>query len=208
MSTKTPTLDVEGKFKLTAPYSVNANLLYKCIAIRSFEDCEYDKEDVYKKYYKGRGLIDGEAGFSFKNERLAGVKILTLRGQDGSYVYVPTSYVASFPTIAEEKYHHLVLSCSLGALPESFDVTAVVEQLQDAVVALTGVTNAKITLHAAPASGNPTQSQHEAMEQTRIGHVTMNKSLSQKNAEHVAEIGKLRAHIAKLMEIINARGGL
>lgn len=208
MATKTPELDVEGKFTLTAPYSVNSNLLYKCIAIRSFEDCEYDKEDVYQKYYKGRGLIDGDDGFSFKNERLSGVKILTLRGQDGSYVNVPTSYVASFPALSEEKYHHLVLSCSLGALPESFDITAVVEQLQDTVVALTGVLDAKVTLHAAPSSGNPTQDQHEAMEQTRKGHITTNKSLSQTNAEHVTEIGVLRTHIEKLMEIINARGGL
>ncbi len=195
MAKMTPPLNAEGRFVVTTPYTLNSNILYKCIAIREFDDIEQKGENVYERYYEAYGRVDGQDGFSFSNEVALQAEIVTLKGQDGSYVYVPTTYITSYPDLSEIKYHHVILSVSLGPLPETFDTAAVVTQVRNAAMAVTGVESPTVLVHAAPTINNPTAQQAIDLEQTRLGNITLvetpNQTIERLNSENVALVAQI-----------------
>lgn len=205
MSLISPEYGVTGRFVLKAPFSLNAAILYTVIAKRSFADCERRGDDVYRKYYlDSAGIADGVNGFSFDTERANGVQIITLQGQDGSFYWVPSSYIASWPTVSEVNYHQLILTCSLGALPENFEFQNVIDELQDTVRGLTGVSGAEVEVIVAPVTANPTAEEHLDMERTRLGNISINSSVKEQLVTSQQEAADLRVYIGQLESILRA----
>ncbi len=205
MSLISPEFGVTGRFVLKAPFSLNPAILYTVIAKRSFADCERRGDDVYRKYYlDAAGLADGVNGFSFDTERANGVQIITLQGQDGSFYWVPSSYIASWPNVSEVNYHQLILTCSLGAVPESFEFQNVIDELQDTVRALTGISGAEVEVIVAPVTANPTAEEHLDMERTRLGNVSINASVKEQLVTSQQEAADLRTYIGQLEDILRA----
>ncbi len=200
-----PEFGVTGRFVLKAPFSLNPAMLYTVIAKRSFADCERRGDDVYRKYYLDPvGLTDGVNSFSFDAERANGVQIITLNGQDGSFYWVPSSYISSWPNVSEVNYHQLILTCSLGALPESFEFQDVVDELQDTVRGLTGVSNAEVDVIVSPVTSNPTAEEHLDMERTRLGNISINASIKEQLVKSQQEAVDLRTYIGQLEAILRA----
>lgn len=204
-----PDIGATGRYVIRSPYNsvVSPNVLYTCRAKRTFNDCEKRGESVYDRYYKPFGFVDGQSGFSLDKERTDGVLIISLFGQDGTVVYVPSNYIESFPDQSGVLYNHIVLSCSLGPLPSTFDPTAAMQALKAQVQALTGVIDPPVELHMFPVTQNPTVQEATVMENTRQGNITVNKSPQQELSEANAEIAKLRLHIDELMLVIQNLGG-
>lgn len=204
MTLISPEYGVQGRFSLKAPFSLNSAILYTVIAKRSFADCERRGDDVYNRYYASMGLIDGADGFSYDGERAAGVQIITLQGQDGSFYWVPSSYISSWPNVSEVNYHQTILTCSLGALPEGLDVQGAIDELQDTVRALTGVVGAVVDVIVSPVTSNPTAEEHLDMERTRLGNITVNSSVSERLAQSQQEVAGLRVYITQLESVLKA----
>lgn len=195
MASITPPLRAQGFFTVRTPYSVNAAMLYTVIAIRSFRDITKKGEDVYSIYYKNYGLVEGVAGFVFQNEVKADVNIITLLGSDGSYVYVPDSYITKYPDTSAPTYRHVILSVSLGPLPDGFDTAPLIAQIQAMVAPVTGVSTPMVNIALAPVMANPTSTQAAQLEQTRQGNVSQLETpqqradrLHQENADLVDQI--------------------
>lgn len=205
-----PEIGATGRYVIRSPYNsiVSPNVLYTCRAKRTFNDCEKRGESVYDRYYKPFGFVDGTNGFSLDRERTNGVIIISLFGQDGTVAYVPSNYIESFPDQSGVLYNHVIMSCSLGALPSTFNATAAMQALKSQVQALTGVTNPAVELHLIPVTENPTMQEATVMENTRQGNITVNKSPQQELDEANAENARLRTHINELMTVINSLGGL
>lgn len=174
----TPPLMARGKYVLRTPYVINGAMEYQCIALRDFVDCYRRGEDVEGLYYTPVNLIDGENGFSFDAEATLGVNIVTLKGADGSLLYVPDSYIESYPTQSEVKYKQVILACTLGILPDYVDLTELTAEVQGVVSGMTGVT-VEVTFATAPVLNNPTEADHVAFEQIRLGNISTSETSQQ-----------------------------
>lgn len=194
----TPPLMARGKYVLKSPYVINAAMEYQCVAVRDFVDCYRKGENVEGLYYTPVGLIDGANGFSFDAEAAAGVKIITLKGIDSSILYVPDSYIQSYPTQSEVTYKQVILACTLGILPDAIDLTDLIEDIQGRVIGITGVT-ANVTLVNAPVLNNPTEADYLAFEQIRLGNISITETSQQ-------QIDRLTARIEALNETIRLMG--
>lgn len=176
MPKRTPPLGTKGRYVLRTPWSTNPTMLYTCLAIRSFDDIYKLGYDVYSTYYVPMGLTNGAVvgglTFQFDAERNATANIITLRATDGTYIYVPDTYIASYPDMSEHTYSHMVLSVSLGALPDYLDLSAVKDAVSGIVAQTFGLTPT-VKEHRTPSTANPTAAQHEAMEASRTAAITL-----------------------------------
>ena len=194
MQRVTPPLLAKGKYTLNTPYTLNASMEYQCISIRDFIDCYRKGEDVQGLYYTPVGLIDGANGFSFDAEVDAKVSIVTLKGTDGTLVYVPDTYIVNYPVQSEVPYKHLVLSCSLGILPDSVEIEALILEIANIATAMTGKPPV-IQVSSLPILNHPTDVEHASFEAIRQGNI----SISETSQETII---RLNARITEMSQTI------
>lgn len=206
---QTPPLRARGRYVLRAPWVANPAKLYTTLAIRTFEDVYELGFDVYDTYYVPMGLINGEvvggSPFSFSVEREQQPNIITLESDDGDIIYVPDTYISSFPNMGEVKYSHAILSISLGPLPDTNDLSFVKGALADLVAQSYGVVPT-VKEHRAPSISNPTASEHQALEAARTGGITLLETDHAKVVRLQGEKALLNAKIATLTAILQANG--
>lgn len=173
----TPPLEVKGRFSLRAPFPDVGNKFITVIAVRLFDDCEAQSEDVLKDYYEPVGLTSAD----YQADLSAGAAIVTLADTNGELMYVPDTYILSYPNMGEVQYAHLVMSISLGPVPNTLDLTAVGTQVKALVQATVGVDN-QVRFHMAPSTDSVTPEQHEANEIARQQQITNRQTIDADNA--------------------------
>ncbi len=167
MSLNVPPIGTRGLYSLKAPFTTVPNQLYECGAIRFFKDVENQGIDVFKKYYEPWDLTQAD----YTRDRSAGVVMVTLISDSQAPIYVPSSYILAFPGLTSVRYQYVVLSASLGALPESLDLTFVKNQVAEAIAETVGVMP-QVFENVAEATGVVTPEQHDALEAARQAAVT------------------------------------
>lgn len=168
----TPSLHAKGFFGLKSPWKTKEGVIYDCIAIRTFEDIYKVGIDVYKTYYAPQGLIDQKEFegtiFSFKAESAMFPNICTLKGSDGSMIYVPDTYIQKLPDTSFVPYSEVVLGISLGALPDEFNIDSIKDDVE-ALIATRVNIKAVANVCTLPLVTNPTFAEHLELERTRLG---------------------------------------
>lgn len=190
---KTPPIYARGRYVLHPPYDslIIASKLYTNIAIRSLKDVYEDGLDPYTEYYLSQGLIEGQSGFSIRSEQEALANIITLlRDDNEQIIYVPDTYIAAFPNMADVKYNQVAISIDAGALPDYLVLTALQTSLANLTSSVLGVTPT-VYINKAPSSNNPTPEQHDAIEAARLAAITNRET-------DVVKINKLKARIVQL----------
>lgn len=162
MSSLIPAIGTKGIYELKAPYMTQPNELYKCVAVRSFIDIENFGVDVFDQYYSPFG-IDRSV---YTTDRSNGVAIVALQSEKYPPVYVPSSFILSFPDLSSKPYHHVVVSASLGALPDTLDLTFLTQQVAKVISDVIGV-EPSINLGLAPMTGVVSAEQHEILTAAR-----------------------------------------
>lgn len=173
MAKKTPPLYASGKWVLAIPWLAAPDITYVCHAIRTFEDIEKMGENVYERYYKPYitdGSTHGGKVWLFSDERLLYPNIVTLISNDNRIIYVPDTFIVSFPDASEFKYNQVVLAVPLGILPDKFDVSHITQAVKDKVSTLLGISINPITTVASLAS-NPTLEEHMSLEANRMAAI-------------------------------------
>lgn len=177
MARNTPALMSKGRYVLTAPWSTNPTLLYTCIEVRQFDAVYLIGKDVYQTFYVTQGLVEGSTAytaspFSFQQEKRDKVAIVTLLGDDGSLIYVPDSFILSYPDLSEIKYTQRVLHCSLGAIPTYVDLSAlkvsVANLVAESIGVVPSVNEAWLSI-----TDTPTKVQHDILESARLANITL-----------------------------------
>lgn len=177
MSRLTPAIGASGIYELTSPYAVRPATTYTCKAIRSFDDIYRLNEDVFKLYYEPYGLSQAQ----FDADAAEGAVIVTLMANEigleispsdpKTIVYVPDTYITKFPDGDVVPYSHVVLSASLGALPDYLDVTDTMNDIGNIISEKVGVTPT-VNIHKASLSNVMNSADHEAAEVARQAAVT------------------------------------
>lgn len=165
---RTPPLLARGIYQLKSPYNASPTKVYICYAIRTFKDLYELGKDVYSEFYSPYGLSEVE----FSEDREAGAAIITLISEDNQVIYVPDTYILSFPDMGDVGYQRVILSVDFGILPDylSFDYTK--QELEGVAAKVIGKTP-DIELHVAPISGAVTPDQHETLESSRLANIEL-----------------------------------
>lgn len=173
MARRTPPLLAKGRYQLKAPFSAGISTVYVCKAIRTFDDIVKLNIDVFEKYYKPWGLTDAE----YEADRREGACIITLMSSPigieadaPELVYVPDTFILSYPDMTDVLYNHVVLSLSLGAIPDYLSLDFLKERLSEVASDVIGV-EPVVNEHIALSSGAVSPAQHETRETIRLAAI-------------------------------------
>lgn len=161
---KTPPIGTTGLYVLRSPWIASAAKTYTCHAIRSFKDL-YDADiNIYNSYYAPMGLNES----AYESDRDNNANIITLMA-DEETIYVPDTYIDSYPDMSIVPYQHVVLSIDMGMLPDYVDLTLCKGALANTCVNYIGITPT-IEEHIAPTTGIVTPDEHNLLEASRTAN--------------------------------------
>ena len=166
MAQKTPKLHDKGKFEVGLPFALVSGAVYECIAIRSFVDLQKEGIDVLAKYYTPHAIAEA----IYNADRLAGANIITLASPNQATIYIPDTYITALPLYNTVAYSQVVLSVSLGAVPDALDLTFLIAQLSAVCSDVIGI-EPTVNKHIAPSTGVITSAEHDVLETARIAAI-------------------------------------
>lgn len=187
-----PPMTAKGVFKVRKPFELLEGQVYAVTAIREFSELWNDQEDIFLMYYEDKGLTEQD----YKRDVQNGVCIVALEGPLGT-VYIPSSYIESYPKNAYDDYHHVVLSVSLGAIPRYLDITALRNKIRDNCVTVLGH-DVKVLEHEAPTVSLITNEEGDLIERLRKGMLALGE-------DPALEVIRLRNKINAVLKDSNAK---
>ena len=159
----TPTINTVGVFKVEKPFFVESNRVYEVVAIREFDDIWLQGGDVYEEYYKPNGLSEE----IYQRDVKLNATIITLKSKVGN-VYIPDTFIESFPKLGYLNYKHVILSVDIGAVSDDTNLDALIDDLKELASKHVGVT-ATVKKHTAPTTNALTRAEAESLEKQRQG---------------------------------------
>lgn len=197
MALRTPVLNSKGLFKLRLPYIADPTVIYTVIGIRKFNDFTETGKEVFENVYQPVGLSETD----FNNDLLLGASVVTLTSAKLPTIFVPDTYIEEYPGLDFVAYNHVVLSLSLGAIPDKLDLTFLIDQIQGIVSDSIGVI-ANVKQHIAPSTGLITSDEHDALEIARTNAITNRVTDWAKVLQMQSDITDYQAKIATLEQIL------
>lgn len=169
----TPPIGSSGIFQLGSPYAalLQSQVTYTCDAVRKMSDIIKLGIDPHTQYYLPHSLDRTVYETDLQN----GESIVSLRSNGGHWVYVPTSYVLSYPNANGIPYTALVLGINIGAVPNYLDLSAVKARIVDLVRETIGVSSTVTQVAISPTKSLP-QTDHNAVEAARVANITATKT--------------------------------
>lgn len=190
-----PPVGTSGIYKLAPPFStlLQANMSYRCDAVRRIADFLEAGIDPFEEFYVPRGLSKAAYDQDLMNQ----VCIVSLVSAGGHWVYVPSTYVLSYPDINGVPYTVMVLGLELGALPNYRDLTGLKQALANLTRDTIGVTPT-IREVAISAVQKLSQADHDALENARMLAITNTQTDRAKLLAAEQELALLRQQYAQL----------
>lgn len=117
-----------GQFEATAPFDkvVDEGVYYTVEAIRTVSEMQGANQDLYAKVLEPAGIPKDETTEFLDTLLKAKAVIIVLTSTGNAPVYVPSTYLASFPSVDGVVYEHMCLVVDLGAVPPQL-----AEKIQD-----------------------------------------------------------------------------
>ncbi|MNP89206.1 hypothetical protein D3C85_16100 [compost metagenome] len=167
MSRLTPPMGISGAFILRAPFSADANKRYTVVALRTFDELVARKQDPMRLVYEPVGLT----ATAYSEDQVEGALIVCLRDTSGSMMYVPDTYIDSYPQMGSVKHSRLVLGVSLGMFPDSRDLTDIKQAVIESVASKIGVVP-EVFVSRASTSDYVDEQQYAQITQARNNAIT------------------------------------
>lgn len=155
MARLTPPINTRGLFQLRSPFTTAPNIVYTVGAHYTFRDLIVRNVDPMKVVYTPRGLTEAH----YQQDQLAGAIIVALLSPTQNPIYVPDTYIESYPNMGVVPHSWVVLTASLGMLQDNYDLTrarnAVATALEDDIGVM-----AQVLVSVAPVTEAITQEQY------------------------------------------------
>lgn len=193
MANLTPPINAMGVFELKAPYTVEPGASYICEAIDGFEALDFKGVDIYTVYYKAKGLSED----IYRSDRRNGINIITLLSEGNSPIYVPSSYIKSFPNTAAVPYSHVFATFDLGTLPDGLSIDSTLNHASTVLNGDLGV-QAKHKLHLMPLTGVVDFAKHTQLEKVRLSTIALQDNPLTQLKAALDENRKLRERVGLL----------
>lgn len=165
MSNLIPSLGAKGIYKVSEPFTTLVkNIAYTCIATRRLSDFVSIGRDPKALYYDPYGL--GDAIWA-RDSKDRDVCIVSLQSDSGQIVYVPSSFILSFPSLNGIPYTVRILGINLGAIPDSLDLNSLYGYMHDLVRDTLGV-ESEVKSVAISETKLMSKEQHDSLELARL----------------------------------------
>lgn len=197
----TPPLNATGRFILREPFVAKETTVYQCIALRKFDDLVELGSNIFEDYYEPFGLSLND----FRNDDRVDAVIVTLMEPTGEIIYVPDTYIVSYPNMGDVTYQRIVLSIGMGPIPSFLPLEHLQSQIVGLVSDVIGV-DGDVRLHAAPALGAVSPEQHEIMEAARANRIVRRGTDRAKLLEEQTKVTQLQERVQVLEQIIIEAG--
>ena len=198
---RTPPIHTKGLFTLKQPFQLDPTKLYEVFAIRDFRDLEQKGVDVFETYYEPNGLDRSQ----FRSDDSDEASIITLISEDNDIVFVPDTFILSFPDQGSVKYQHVVLSVNFGALPDFLDFDHTIEQIQTVATGVIGK-QPEVNTHIAPTRNAITPDDHQVLEASRRQNIDQLETDRARLLEQQRINADLRERNATLEQILIDNG--
>lgn len=197
-----PTVGSTGVFKGSVPFLLSPNVIYTCESVRSMDDLYKDGINVKTAIYDP--AFTGDPSFDFERERARKPKIVRLRSSDGFYIYIPTTFLVGVPDVTRVPYHQVVLSVDLGPLPDNMDLGLILNEFSVFASKFIGV-NATVRKHVLSLSENPTDAEHQQLENARAAALATYSTHAQQVAKLQSQLDAANLKIKQLSQTVNKR---
>lgn len=198
-----PPIGTKGLYKLEVPYNalIREAEVYECGAIRYFTDLENANRNVFKLYYEPYGLSQQD----YNRDKQDGHVLITLLSAVYPPVYVPSSYIRSYPSLENKSYSQVILTASLGALPDDVILEPTIAAMQNAISEYIGV-EVEVHVGTMPISTAVTPEEHETREASRLGAIANLESDYAKLAQVENLNMELQQRVVLLEQVIKNNG--
>ncbi len=193
-----------GRFTVTAPFTTNPTSVYVCKAVRSLKDLYREGIDVYQEYYQPNNLTVTD----LNNDDEADANIVTLVSYDmdqTTVIYIPDTYIESFPDMGSIQYNRVVLSVDFGLLPDYVDLSQVKTMIESEGSLILGSAPTIID-HTVDYTGFVSAEEHDQLEVSRLTNVQYSDTERAKRMRAEARADDYAQRIATLEQIIIGAG--
>ena len=190
-----PVLNSSGQFTVKSPFKLVDGVTYTCIANRKFKDLL--NIPVWERYYSPYGLTKEQYDQDVKDEAV----LVTLFSDDAPTVYVPSTYILGYPNAAATTFRHRVLSCSLGAIPDTLALDDFIQKVRALASDVVGI-EPTVLLHSVSLSTVITKEAAEAFEAARQARINNRTTEHAQLLAAQAENAELRTRNQMLEELL------
>ncbi|TXI11116.1 MAG: hypothetical protein E6Q68_06885 [Polynucleobacter sp.] len=179
-----PSIGAKGIYELAVPFQAQlaVNTPYTCVAIRKTEDVQAEGVDPYAEYYQPAPFNIGES--KYIEDVRKGVCIISLVSDKGQWLHVPSTYILKFPNLNGVNYTNVIIGVSLGAIPDTLNLSAVKTELAAVVTNMLGVASPEVKEVAVSETAVLSNATHDSLEASRQLNI-INSSTS--NAKYLVE---------------------
>lgn len=195
----TPPINASGIFTAYAPFTLPLNIVYRCDAIRTFKELIKKGINVYTTYYEPANLSES----IYQDDYDLNASMVTLVDGAGGFLYIPNTYIESYPGDSGVTYDRKFLLIELGMLPTAMDVSYMFPLVEDVVHKNLGVANTASVV-TAPFTGVITHDQHVTLESARLVAVRNYKTIEEQLIETKAQLASYQTQNAQLMAVLAA----
>lgn len=196
-----PPLNLSGTYTVKAPFVLVAGVSYSCIAQREYKDLVINNVSVYDRFYSPYNISRAEYEADVKNNAV----MITLFSDDAPTVYIPSTYITSYPDLSAVTFRHRVLSISLGAVPDTMPLEDFISKVASLTSDVIGVVPT-VTQHSVSLSTTVSTQAANAFEAARQARI---KDRTSEHAQLLAaqsENNDLRQRNALLEQALIAAG--
>jgi len=200
-----PPINASGVYALVTPFDtkVVSGLRYTCNAVRTFKELLASGVDVVADYYTANGLQESDYNTDYDN----GVCIITLQSSKGDLLYVPSSYISSYPDTSGVPYNAVALSVLLGQVPQNMDLTYLKGELVAAVMDAAGISASVRTVTYSETTCVAYET-HKSLQAQRDLARTQSQTEYSKRIAAEAERDRLAERLAALEKFITSNASL
>lgn len=195
----TPPVNTEGIFKVNTPFSLPQDVMFRVDAISNFADVVRRNEDPYAKYYAPLGISNSD----YLEDAKVGASIITFKSNDGQLVFIPDTYIETYPGAAGVSYVRNVLVWDCGPVPDYVDINAM---NADAVAVLAKGLGVQVTASVTTLAyeGVISDEDHVRMEAERKARIRETIPLSEQLENALSRNAELQKLNDSLMAIVAA----
>ena len=123
-----PPIGTKGIFVLEEPFQQRLveKVAYTCQAVRSIRDTIASGSDPFSEYYEPFELSKEQ----YEGDVANGAAIVSLQSGVGDWLYVPSTFIKSYPDMNGVMYTPIVLGISLGAVPDEMNLSALKSDIE------------------------------------------------------------------------------
>jgi len=198
-----PPVGTKGRYVLKPPFdaAMTPNKIYKLDADRTFSEIDTFGTNIYTQFYLPYNIPESQVAA----DRAAGARLITLMTDDSPPLYVPTSYVQSYPDLNFKPYNQYVAVLSFGPLAEDTLFEPTVQALKNTTSEFLGV-EPEVHIAFMPLSDLITPEQHDSQEAARQAAISNRSTDYARLYEVQAQNALLQQRLTILEKIVKDNG--